>query len=290
MSQSIHGFERLLGRQALSLPLAERAADATEEAPNVEPLRVVIAERQGLLRAGIRILLESQDAIVVAGEAATGADAVAAVRAVRPDVVLVDMDLTGTDGLEAAREILDEAPAGETRVVMLMTSQSDDAVFDALRVGATGLLLKDTEPDELVAAVRIVARGEAALAPALAGRLVADFLSRPERLRSTPKQLEELTARELEVVALVAYGLSNAEIAERLVVTRATAKTHVSRALCKLHARDRAQLVALAYEVGLVRAGPDRAVDAAAPSAVTRLAPRRSIGIARRTRLEPLAA
>jgi DNA-binding NarL/FixJ family response regulator len=289
MSHSIHGFSPPL-RGARSVPLAEQRRAATDEVP---PLRVVIAEAQGLVRAGFRALLERQDAIVVAAEAATGDEAVAAARAVRPDVVLVDMDLPGTGGLEAAREILDEAPAGATRVLMLMTSDGDDAVFGALRAGATGLLLKDTEPDELVAAVRIVARGEAALAPAPARRLVADFLSRPERLRSTPEQLEELTAREREVVALVAYGLSNAEIADRLVVTRATAKTHVSRALCKLHARDRAQLVALAYEVGLVRAGPDRpyrSVTAAAPAAVAKLAPHRRIGIPRRTRLEPLAA
>jgi DNA-binding NarL/FixJ family response regulator len=285
MSHSIHGFGPPL-REARSEPLEARRPGATD----VEPLRVVVAEAQGLVRAGFRVLLERQDGIVVAAEAATGEEAVAAARAVRPDVVLVDMDLPGTGGLEAARAILDEAPAGDTRVVMLMTSESDDAVFGALRAGATGLLLKDTGPDELVSAVRIVARGEAALAPTLARRVVSDFLSRPERLRSTPEQLSELTAREREVVALVAYGLSNAEIAERLVVTRATAKTHVSRALCKLHARDRAQLVALAYEVGLVRAGPERPVEAAPAPAVRKLAPHRRIGIARPTRLEPLAA
>src|ERR671918_1159491 len=133
---------------------------------------------------------------------------------------------------------------------MLMTSEDDEAVFGALRAGATGLLLKDADPDELVAAVRVVADGEALLAPGLASRLLADFMSRPERLRSTPEELEELTAREGEVVGLVACGLSNEEIAEQLVVTRATAKTHVSRALVKLHARDRSQLVVLAYEAG----------------------------------------
>jgi DNA-binding NarL/FixJ family response regulator len=293
MSQTVNSFESPPGRPALSLSLHERRTRATDHVPDVEPLRVVIAERQGLVRAGFRALLERSDAIVVAAEAATADEAVAAARATRPDVVLVDIDLQGTGGLEAAREILDEAPAGETGVVMLMASESDDAVFAALRAGATGLLLKDTEPDELVAAVRTVARGEAALAPALARRVVADLMSRPERLRSTPEQLEELTAREREVVALVAYGLSNAEIAERLVVTRATAKTHVSRALCKLHARDRAQLVALAYEVGLVRAGPGRSEGPrhdVAPPAVANLAPHRSSGIGRRTRLEPLAA
>ena len=286
MSNNIHEFAPLLQQ-------AGSAQSASDDAPDVEPLRVVIAESQRLVRAGFRVLLERQDAIVVAGEAATGEEAVAVARAVRPDVVLIDMDLPGTGGLSAAREILDEAPTGATRVVMLMTSESDDAVFGALRAGATGLLLKDTDADQLVAAVKTVARDEAAIAPALACRLVADFLSRPERLRSTPAQLDELTAREREVVVLVAYGLSNAEIAERLVVTRATAKTHVSRALCKLHARDRAQLVALAYEVGLVRAGPDQPdspVHAAASPAVAKFVPPRDIAVARRTRLEPLAA
>jgi DNA-binding NarL/FixJ family response regulator len=261
------------------------------EVPSGAPLRVVVAEGQGLVRAGFRALLERQDAIVVSGEAATGEEAVAAARATRPDVVLLDIDLPGTGGLEAARAILDDAPAGRTRVLMLMTSPSDDALFGALRVGATGLLLKDTEADELAAAVRIVAQGEALLAPALARRLVADFLSRPERLRATPEQFDELTAREREVVALVAYGLSNEEIAERLVVSRATAKTHVSRSLCKLHARDRAQLVALAYEVGLVRAGGEQPGDdrAVGPAPVARIAPRRGIGMARRAHV-PLAA
>ena len=139
---------------------------------------------------------------------------------------------------------------------MLLGSRSDDTVLAALRAGATGLLLKDDEPADLIEAVRVVAAGDAVLAPSLARTLVADFLSRPERLDTSPKQLEELTPREREVVGLVACGLSNEEIAEQLVVTRATAKTHVSRALCKLHARDRAQLVVLAYEAGLVLPGP----------------------------------
>jgi DNA-binding NarL/FixJ family response regulator len=174
---------------------------------------------------------------------------------------------------------------------MLMTSEDDEAVFGALRAGATGLLLKDADPDELVAAVRVVADGEALLAPGLASRLVADFMSRPERLRSTPEELEELTAREREVVGLVACGLSNEEIAEQLVVTRATAKTHVSRALCKLHARDRAQLVVLAYEAGLVRPGrPVAAQDSPAPPSPARFGrygARDRIG---RSALRPVAA
>ena len=180
----------------------------------------------------------------------------AAALQVRPDIVLMDIALPQMDGLEATRRILADSAPGQTRVVMLMTSERDDAVFAALRAGATGLLLRDADLDDLVDAVRVVAGGEALLAPSLARTVVLDFLSRPERLHSTPEQLEELTPREREVVGLVACGLSNEEIAERLVVTRATAKTHVSRALCKLHARDRAQLVVLAYETGLVRPGP----------------------------------
>jgi DNA-binding NarL/FixJ family response regulator len=184
--------------------------------------------------------------LAVVADAASADAAVAAAARVQPDVVLMDFDLPG-GGVAATGRI-----AGGTRVVMLMPPGSDDAVFAALRAGAAGLILKDAAPEELVSAVHAAAAGEAPLAPRFARRVVADMLARPERLGPAPAQLEELTAREREVVALVAYGLSNQEIAERLVVTRATAKTHVSRALCKLHARDRAQLVALAYEAGLV--------------------------------------
>src|SRR5919109_2975463 len=229
------------------------------------PLRVVVAQGQRLVSAAFRVLLDGQDGMVVAAEAATADEVVEAARAIGPDVVLMELDLPATGGIEATRRLLEQVPDGATRVVMLMTSVNDEAVFGALRAGATGLLLKDADPDELVAAVRVVARGEALLAPGLATRLVADFMSRPERLRSTPEELEELTAREREVVALVAYGLSNEEIAEQLVVTRATAKTHVSRALVKLHARDRAQLVVLAYEAG--RPPPGRPGPAQARSA-----------------------
>jgi DNA-binding NarL/FixJ family response regulator len=218
-------------------------------------VRVLIAEPERLVRGGLRFLLERQDGIVVAADAATGEDAIAAALAVRPDVVLMDAGLPDIDCIEVTRRI--RAPeGGHAGVLLLMNGVSDEALFGALRAGATGLLLKDSEPEALVDAVRVVARGETVLAPTLATRLVADYLSRPERLRATPEELDELTAREREVVALVACGLSNEEIAERLVVTRATAKTHVSRALCKLHARDRAQLVVLAYESGLVRPGP----------------------------------
>jgi DNA-binding NarL/FixJ family response regulator len=213
------------------------------------PLRVLVAEPERLVRAGFRVLLEREHDIDVVAEAATADQTVAETLRAQPDVVLMDL---APDGVDATCEI---RATGRADVLMLMTCAGDERLFPALRAGARGLLLKDTEPAALVDAVRVVARGETVLAPALASRLVADFLARPERLHSTPQQLEELTAREREVVALVASGLTNEEIAERLVVTRATAKTHVSRALCKLHARDRAQLVVLAYECGLVRPG-----------------------------------
>jgi DNA-binding NarL/FixJ family response regulator len=256
-------------------------------------LRVVIADGQGLVRAGFRLMLEGEDGMAVTAEAATVEEGVVAARATRADVVLMDLDLPGGGGIEAARRIIHESPQGGTRIVMVMTTQTDEAVFGALRAGATGLLLKDADPDELVAAVRVVARGEALLAPGLASRLVADFMARPERLRATPEDLEELTAREREVVALVACGLSNEEIAEQLVVTRATAKTHVSRALCKLHARDRAQLVVLAYEAGLVRPGrpaPAASERAAAATPVNRFGRYGPRGRVRRPALRPVAA
>jgi DNA-binding NarL/FixJ family response regulator len=219
-------------------------------------LQVLVADGQGLVRAGFKALVEGQQDMRVAAEASTVEEAVVAARETRPDVALIDLNLPLGGGTEAAHRILESADAGDTRIVMLLGSPSDVAVLGALRAGATGLLLKDAEPGDLLEAVRVVATGDALLAPSLARTLVADFLSRPERLRSTPEQLDELTPREREVVALVACGMSNEEIAERLVVTRATAKTHVSRALCKLHARDRAQLVVMAYEAGLVRPGP----------------------------------
>ncbi len=222
------------------------------------PLRVLVAEGQGLVRAGVRALLDRRDGVSVIAIAGTSEEAEAAARGTRPDVVLMDLDLPGIGGMSVTRRILADDPRGATAVVMLMTSEDDEAVFGALRAGATGLLLKNAEPAELVAAVRAAADGDAVLAPALARRVVADFLARPSRLACTPEELEELTAREREVMGLVACGLSNEEIAKRLVVTRSTAKTHVSRAMCKLHARDRAQLVVLAYEAGLVRPGTPR--------------------------------
>jgi DNA-binding NarL/FixJ family response regulator len=237
-----------------------RRRGARDSSGMAQTVRVLIAEGQGLVRAGVRALLDRQDGVVVSAVAATSEEAEAAARETRPDVVVVDLDLPGAGGISVTRRIL-AGDAHAPAAVMLMTAGSDEAVFGALRAGATGLLLKDADPAELVAAVRAVADGHAVLAPALARRVVADFLARPVRLSCTPEDLNELTAREREVMALVACGLSNEEIAAQLVVTRATAKTHVSRVLCKLRARDRAQLVVLAYEAGLVRAGTHRTSD-----------------------------
>jgi DNA-binding NarL/FixJ family response regulator len=211
-------------------------------------VRVVIADGQALVRAGFRVLLEDTERIAVVGEAADGEEAVALAHRLRPDVVLMDANLPGLDCVEATRRVLSE-PGG---AVMLLTgSERDDRIFDALRAGASGLLLKDTEPTELVRAVELLAQGDALLSPALTRRLIAELASRPEPQLPKSNLLDELTAREREVVALVALGLTNDEIAEQLVVTRATAKTHVSRAMVKLQARDRAQLVVFAYETGL---------------------------------------
>ena len=246
------------------------------------PLRVVIAEGQGLARAGFRLLLERQDGVVVTGAAASSDEAVAVTRATRPDVVLIDADLPGQGGCETTRTILEHEVTNGARVVMLMTCDAEESLFRALRAGATGLLLKDTEPEVLITAIRAVAAGDAMLDPALARRLVEDFVARPEGLPGTPQGLEELTAREREVTTLVAHGLSNDEIAARLFVTRATAKTHVSRVLSKLNVRDRAQLVVLAYELGLVRPGMR------ATSVVLPLRP--SPGVARPAAPRPTAA
>lgn len=257
-----------------------------------EVIRILVAEGHGLVRAGFRALLERQPGMRVVAEAATGEDAVDEARRTAPDVVLIDIDLPGLDARDATRRIIDER-AGEVAALILVPADQDDAVSAGLRAGATGLLLKDAEPDELVCAVRVVARGEVLLAPALAAHLVSDYLSRPERLDTTPEQLEELTPREREVVALVACGLSNEEIAERLVVTRATAKTHVSRALLKLDARDRAQLVVLAYETGLVQPGPrrrDAMLNRAEPASRARRVSRPAVAMTPRRSLHPVAA
>ncbi|WP_217915053.1 response regulator [Miltoncostaea marina] len=219
-------------------------------------VRVVLADDQTLVRSGLRALLERADDIEVVDEAADGEGAVAAARAHRPDVLLMDIRMPGVDGIEATRRIAADAGLASVRVVMLTTYELDEYVFEALYAGASGFLLKEIEPEELREAVRVVARGDALLAPSVTRRLIREFTAQPGRRRPPPEGLGELTDREREVVALVAQGLSNAAIAERLVISPATAKTHVSRAMTKLHAHDRAQLVVLAYETGLVRPAP----------------------------------
>jgi len=217
-------------------------------------IRVVLADDQALVRAGFRALLDAQDDIEVVGEAADGDGALAITRRERPDVVLMDIRMPGTDGLAATRAIGADPARDGVRVVVLTTFELDEYVFDALRSGASGFLVKDTEPVELLRAVRAVAAGDALLSPSVTRRLIQSFVATPSEPR-TDVALDLLTNREREVMALVAAGLSNDEIAERLFVSTATAKTHVNRAMSKLGARDRAQLVVFAYESGLVRAG-----------------------------------
>ncbi|MEN3266320.1 response regulator transcription factor [Pseudonocardia sp.] len=219
---------------------------------------VLLVDDQALVRAGFRALLGSQPDIEVLGEAGDGVAAVAAAHETRPDVVLMDIRMPGRNGLDATRDIVADPGLAGTRVVVLTTFAEDAYVFDAIRYGASGFLVKDIEPVELINAIRVVHRGDALLSPVVTRRLIEEFAARakaPQPARQVAALLEALTEREREVVELVAAGLSNDEIAERLVVSRATAKTHVSRAMVKLGARDRAQVVVLAYESGLVRPG-----------------------------------
>jgi DNA-binding NarL/FixJ family response regulator len=217
-------------------------------------IEVLLADDQALVRGGFRALLDAEQDIAVVGEAGNGHEAVALTRTKKPDVVLMDIRMPELDGLAATREVAADPRLSGVRIVILTTFELDEYVFEALRSGASGFLVKDTEPVDLLAAVRLVASGEALLSPSVTRRVIEEFASRAkEPPPSGP--LDDLTDREREVMALVAGGLSNEEIAERLVVSPATAKTHVSRAMVKLAARDRAQLVVLAYEHGLVRPG-----------------------------------
>jgi DNA-binding NarL/FixJ family response regulator len=243
-----HSLPPTAGRENQRLVVLDsfRRGRGSEASPAA--IRVVVADGHALVRASFRVLLEDRPAIEVVGEAADGEEAVALARRMRPDVVLIDGNLPGLDSVEATRRMLAETDAA---VMLLTGSEGDERVFPALRAGASGLILKDTEPTELVRAVELLARGEALLSPPIARRLLAELAARPEPRMPDSDLLDELTAREREVVALVALGLTNDEIAARLVVTPATAKTHVSRAMVKLRARNRAQLVVFAYEAGL---------------------------------------
>ncbi|HYJ69460.1 MAG TPA: response regulator transcription factor [Nocardioidaceae bacterium] len=219
-------------------------------------IRVLLADDQPLIRGGFRALLDAEDDIEVVAEAADGAEAVSLGIEHSPDVALIDVQMPGVDGIEATRRIARDERLADVHVVILTNYGLDEYVFNALRAGASGFLVKDIEPADLVQAVRVAAKGDALLAPAITRRLIGEFVSRPPD-SSLATGLEVLTNREREVVALVARGLSNDEIAERLVISPITAKTHVSRSMTKLGARDRAQLVVFAYESGLVAPRPD---------------------------------
>lgn len=220
-------------------------------------VRVLLAESAGLIRAGLRTLLERENDIVVAGVASSGEDAVAMATDVVPDVVLMDIRVAGLSGLTATRQILADPNLAHVKVVILTADEREEDLYGALRSGASGFVLLDTEPAELVRVVRVVAAGGAQLSPWATRRLLEEFAARPEPQYSHPEVFDELTTRERHIVSLVALGLTNGEIAQRLVVSPATVKTHVSRAMLKLHARDRAKLVALAYQTGFVQLPPD---------------------------------
>jgi len=220
-------------------------------------ISVLLADDQALVRAGFRALLNAEPDIQVVAEAADGLEAVKQAQQTHPDVVLMDIRMPGVDGLEATKRIAADPALAETRVVILTTFELDEYVFEALRTGASGFLVKDTEPVELLRGVRAVAAGDALLSPSVTRRVIGEFAGKgaPSRPIAQPAQLDLLTDREREVLVLVAEGLSNDEIAARLVISPATAKTHVSRTMIKLGARDRAQLVVYAYEAGLIRPG-----------------------------------
>ena len=220
-----------------------------------EPIACLVADDQAMVREGFGALLAAQPDLTVVGQAADGAEAVRLADELQPDVILMDVRMPVIDGLEATRRILEHASDEAPRVLMLTTFDLDEYVYDALRSGASGFLLKDAPADELVHAVRVVAAGDALVSPSVMRRLIADFVAQPQRVRAEPVALDVLTPREREVLGLVARGLSNAEISETLVVAPQTTKTHVGRILRKLNLRDRAQAVVAAYESGLIVPG-----------------------------------
>jgi len=218
-------------------------------------VRVLIVDDQALVRTGFRMILEAEEDIEVVGEAADGVEAITEARRLEPDVVLMDVRMPELDGIEATRRLLANGGAGDTKVVMLTTFDMDEYVFDALRAGASGFLLKDVPPERLIDGIRAVADGDALLAPSITRRLIEEFVRSGPINASPPAGLGELTARELEVLQLIARGLSNAEIAKELFVSETTVKTHVAHVLMKLGLRDRVQAVVLAYEAGVVQPG-----------------------------------
>jgi len=219
-------------------------------------IRVLIADDQALVRGGFRLILEAQKDIEVVGEAADGREALALARELSPDVVLMDIRMPELDGLEATRRLVADGDA--PRVLMLTTFGEDEYVYDAMKSGASGFLLKDIRPEQLAEAVRVAAAGDALLAPAITRRLIEEFVRRPPPGSGLPAELSQLTERELEVLKLIARGLSNAEIASTLFLSEATIKTHITHVLTKLNLRDRVQAVVLAYESGLVQPGNER--------------------------------
>ncbi len=217
-------------------------------------VRVLIADDQALVRAGFKMILEAEPEIQVIGEAEDGVEAVEMIKRLKPDVALMDIRMPRLNGLEATRQLSDNGDV-DTRVLMLTTFDLNEYVYEALRAGASGFLLKDVPAEQLINGILVVARGEALLAPSITRRLIEEFAKNQPIERATPKEVEELTAREMEVFKLIARGMSNAEVAAELIVSETTVKTHVARILMKLHLRDRVQAVVYAYESGLIQPG-----------------------------------
>ncbi len=254
--EGLHGeFPPLRTQTGETAPHLADRQEQHVEAPSGTRVRVLIVDDQVLVRTGFRMILEAEPDLEVVGEASDGIEAVSQARALKPDVVLMDVRMPEVDGIEATRQLLGSGDA-EAKVVMLTTFDMDEYVYEALRAGASGFLLKDVPPEQLVAGIRAVASGDALLAPSVTRRVIEEFVRRPpDSVRAQPERLSELTARELEVLKLIARGLSNAEIAKELFVSETTVKTHVAHVLMKLNLRDRVQAVVLAYESGLVQPG-----------------------------------